>query len=199
MRGLAIAFLCVACVSPGVSAAPATAHITEGGVGALELGKPLPPPFVEGDLAERYVTRFYADAQPLEGFESRQPPLVVYVEGGPFHDFGMASPGAAPPRAMSAAAAELARAGKLTVKMLLITDPTLRTDRDVGVGSTYADVVARYEAAVALTLPGLFEEPSCIVRPRPDSPLWFFFTTCTGGSDGVEINADAPVIRVVVR
>lgn len=184
---------------PDVPSAEPEPRISDKGIAGLAPGKPLPAAFLEGDLAKRYVTRFYADAQPLEGFQFSQPPLIAYVDGGPFYDFGMSSPGAPPPEGMAAEAAKLARDGTLKVKMIFITDPSLRTEKKVGVGSTYSDLVARYEAADTMTLPGLFEEPSCIVRPQRDSPIWFFFASCKRGDEGVEIGADDKVIRVVIE
>ena len=176
-------------------------RITDQGVGAVAIGKPLPAALLGGNLEKHYVTTLYADAQPLEGFRLAEPALVAYVNGGPYHDFGMSSPGEALPDGMAAEAVKLARAGKLTVKMLVITEPSLRTEKKIGVGSSFRDVMTRYAAPVTLRLPGLWEEPTCVAMPVKDSPLWFFFAECASsmGSRELQFDDDAPVIRVVVR
>jgi hypothetical protein len=183
--------------TPFERAAPKHPPIAERHVGALRLGEPLPKSLLGGDLAALYRTTLYADAQPLEGFAFERPPLFATVHGGPYHDFGMASPGEPIPTGMPAEAASLARDGKLTVSMLVVTTPTLETSERIGVGDSFAEMQRAYPQHSVFTLPGLWEEPSCIAKPHEDSTIHFFFAKCAGR--GAErFAADEPILRVVI-
>ncbi len=167
-------------------------------VGDVVIEEPLPSKLAREDLAPLYETSYYADAQPLEGFALRRPPMFVAVAGGPFHPFGMATPGEPIPESMPAEAAERARRGELTVSMIVITDPALVTAEGMGVGKTFADVQRAYPELDAYTFPGLWEEPSCIARPTPTSTIHFFFDGCQLARDGEPFGPDHEVLRVVV-
>ena len=175
-----------------------TWEITETGVGPLAIGRSLPVAWVPGRLEPHYVTTFYADAQPLEGFTFDEPNLFAVVSGGPFEAFGRSTLDPTPPPEIVAEATRRARRGELTVKMLVITHPGLETAAGVGVGTRYDRLMAQYPEATTLDFPGLWEEPSCIVRPSQTSNLWFFFGDCGSTSDG-SIDGRASIIRVVVR
>jgi hypothetical protein len=173
------------------------ALITETGIGDIAIDAPFPSSMISAKLAERYTTTMYADAQPLEGFTLHAPPVFATVKGGPYHPFGMAQPGEPIPDTMPAEAVARAKAGKLVVKMVVVTNERPRTDKDVGVATKMAELRRVYPELNVFTLPGLWEEPSCVAKPRPDSKVHFFFKTCSGSGED-RIAADAPVIRVVV-
>ena len=122
------------------------------------------------------------------------------VSGGPFHDFGLSNaPDTKPPKTMVHQAVKLARAGKLKLSMLVTTSAEVKTNEGIGVESTYAALKAAYPQARTLMLPGMWEEPSCLVVPRTASKLNFFLSSCRSGGDGPTIADDATVIRLVVR
>ncbi len=168
-------------------------HLDHHGIGPLRLGESFPAQLFSADLAKHYRATMYADAQPLEGFLFEEPAVLAVVSGGPFHDVGMASPGDPIPATMPAEAAQRARDGKLLVTMLVVTAPTVTTDRHIRVGSTYAAVLAAYPKIKTVMMPGMWEEPSCIAE---EGNLVFFFARCTRGTRGFV--PDEPVIRIVV-
>ncbi len=173
-----------------LAAAPA---IDQGGVGTLRLGRPVPKALLEGgEAAQRYATTFYADAQPLEGFRLLDPPVFAVVSGGPFAKWGYAHPGKPAPERVKKQAVKRALAGKLVVEMLVVTSAELTTAAGLKVGSTFAEVRAALEGAKITHLPGLWEEPTCLVR---DGTIAYFFK-CRGREPLAEAS---PVIRIVVR
>lgn len=197
----------IAPTSPsGTSAAPVALEdpalelptITERRVGDVVIDQPIPAALLGEELAELYETSYYADAQPLEGFALRRPPMFVAVEGGPFHPFGMATPGQPVPDTMATEAAERAKRGELTVSMIIVTDPALVTAEGMGAGRTYADLQRAYPDLDAYTFPGLWEEPSCIARPTSESTIHFFLDGCQLARDGDPFAPDDKVLRVVV-
>ena len=162
--------------------------ITPRGVGTLSLGSKLHEPArgFEGS----YVTSFYADAQPLEGFALDEPPVLAVVEGGPFPKWGRTHPGGTPSESLKAQAMQLARAGKLTVRMIVTTDPRPKTEVGIGVGDDYLTFEKRYpEAPEPQVMPALWEEPTCVTTV---GTLSFFFDRC-------DTRAQAKIIRIVVR
>jgi len=177
-----------------------------GRVGLIELGKPLPPALLDGDLSGRYWARLYADAQPIEGFMFEEPPVLALVAGGPYRDFGYANPGAPIPKEIRKRAVELARANKLTVSKIVITSPALRTPGKggVGVGSRFGELAETFGDIEARQFPGLWEEPTCLVAlpSKTHHRTGFFFKHCTvvadGGRTHTVIADEEPVIRVVL-
>jgi hypothetical protein len=172
---------------PQPPATPAAYLITAKGVGALRVGSRLggSPGF-----EDRYTTSFYGDAQPLEGFTLDEPPVFVAVTNGPFATWGRTHPGETPPYPIRQRALALARSGKLRVGMLVVTSPTPKTERGVGVGQDYIQFAKAYpKAGQPTTFPGLWEEPSCVVTQKT---LWFFFDRC-------DSPARAKLIRIAIR
>lgn len=178
--------------------APKPPVVEESRVGDLVLAQALSAARLGGEPAKRYVTTFYADAQPLEGFTFETPPLFAALRGGPFHTFGMENPGEPVPETMAAEAVALAERGELTVQMLVITSAVLRTREGIGVGSSYETVAGAYPKLETLVLPGLWEEPSCIAKPHAASTIHFFFALCAMRDAAQKVGLDEKVIRVVV-
>lgn len=183
---------------PIESPPPKVPRIVERRVGDVAILEPLPARLLTDDLADRYQTSYYADAQPLEGFALPDPPVFAAVDGGPFHPFGMATPGQPIPESMPAEAAARARRGELVVTMIVVTDPRVVTAEGMGVGRTYVDVQRAYPELDAYTFPGLWEEPSCIARPTSESSIHFFFKGCQLARDGQPFEPGDEVLRVVV-
>ena len=173
-------------------------RVTEQGVADVVVEEVFPKARVAPDLPERYKTTLYADAQPLEGFLLGPKPFLAVVDGGPYHPFGMASPGEPIPDSMPAEAVKRAQEGKLTVSMIVVSEPGLTTGAGLGVGSTFAQLKKAHPKHSAFTLPGLWEEPSCVAKPTKTSAIHFFYKTCDGKAESL-IADDEPAIRIVVR
>jgi hypothetical protein len=179
---------------PAPAPAPAPAApawtITKTGIGDLQLGAPWPQARAANpSLDAQYTTTFYADAQPLEGFTLTDPPVFVVVTGGSFAKYGMDNPGEPAPAAIKAKAMKLARAGKLTIEMLVVTDPRVQTASGAFVSQDFAAFAHAYPNALRKQMPALWEEPSCVAEQEG---VWFFFDHC-GASE------PAKIIRIVVR
>ncbi|MBI4702994.1 MAG: hypothetical protein HY744_17905 [Deltaproteobacteria bacterium] len=174
--------------------------IGEDGIGPFRLGMPIPADLLKEEPDKRYTARFYADAQPLEGFGFEAPPVFVAVLGGPFHAWGKTHLELPPPAHVAKRAIMLARSGKLTVAMVVIASPEPCTAKGIGVGSSYAELRRAYPAAQARMLPGLWEEPSCVVDLEPSGPVRVFFAKCgrADGGTGASIDPGEKAIRVVV-
>jgi hypothetical protein len=69
-------------VSAPESSPRASWSIRSGAVGAVALGRRLPPELLEGDLEARYRARTIGDGQPWEGFALADPPLMVGIGAG---------------------------------------------------------------------------------------------------------------------
>jgi hypothetical protein len=163
--------------------------ITPGGIGDLRIGDALPARVAGPELLAQYTTTFYADAQPLEGFTFSDPPVFAAASGGPFARWGMQHPGEAAPEAMRRDAVRLARAGKLAIEMLVITDPRPSTANGAFVSQGFTAFARAYPGVSRNPMPALWEEPSCVAQ---QGSLWFFFDHC--GADET-----AKIIRIVVR
>jgi hypothetical protein len=162
-------------------------QVTAQGVGPLALDASVPEP--AGGYEAAYTTSFYADAQPLEGFAFADPPALAYVGGGPFAKWGYDHPGEPVPAQIKTRAVTAARAGKLRIDMIVITDPRAKTASGIGVGDAYSAIAARHPGAELQQLPGLWEEPSCAVS---EGGVFFFFDAC-------KTPERAKLIRMVVR
>jgi hypothetical protein len=174
--------------APQVQAAGASWRITSKGVGPLKLGAAVPEP-ATGYQAS-YATSFYADAQPLEGFQLTDPPALAVVSGGPFKTWGYDHPGDEAPAAIRQRAIALARTGKLPIEMIVITDPRPKTEQGVGAGDSYASYAQANPATAELQrFPGLWEEPSCVAT---QDTIWYFFDRC-------DVPDQAKLLRIVVR
>jgi hypothetical protein len=153
--------------------APADPTITEDGVGPLRVGRMVPERFRDRALLRAaYVTTFYSDAQPLEGFTFDDPPVTVYVRGA-FHDWGYAHPGQSAPERVRAATIEAAIAGHARVEMIVVRSPRLKTARGIAAGDSIDDFRRAYPALTIGAMPALWEEPSHVALM---GKLVFFFT-----------------------
>jgi hypothetical protein len=165
---------------------PAAWLITARGVGGLRVGARLSG--LTGDIASRYTTALYADAQPLEGFVLEEPPVFVTVRNGPFAGYGRAHAGEPVPDAIGQRAVELAEAGKLSISTLVVTQKGPKTERGIGVGDSYASFAKAYPGAgTPAKFPPLWEDPTCVITQKT---LWFFFDRC---------DERAKLTRIVVR
>jgi hypothetical protein len=165
---------------------PAAWLITPKGIGSLRPGARLGA--LTGDIGSRYLARFYADAQPLEGFAFDEPPVFIAVRNGPFAAWGRAHAGEPVPDAIKRRAVELAAAGRLTISMLIVTEKGPKTDRGVGVGDSYANFAKAYPGAgTPAKFPALWEDPTCVITQKT---LWFFFNRC---------DERAKLTRIVIR
>jgi hypothetical protein len=172
---------------PSAAANPAW-KVTARGVGPLVLGAAVPEPAAGFETS--YATTFYADAQPLEGFQFADPPAGAFVKGGPFSKWGYDHPGEEAPAKVKQRAVGLARTGKLPIDMIVITDPRPKTQLGIGVGDPYTSFAKSNPAATKLQrFPGLWEEPSCVVS---EETVWYFFDHCDAPDQ-------AKLLRIVVR
>lgn len=176
---------------PRADALPnASWRITPKAIANIRLGSKLTAAQLAGpELESRYAASYYSDAQPLEGFVLYDPPVLALVQGGPFAPWGRKNPGEPVPAELKANALLLARAGKLTVHMLVVTDPRPKTSAGISVGADYPSFAKAYRKARPSPFPALWEEPSCVAK---HDGLWFFFDRC-------DSLPDAKLIRIVLR
>lgn len=176
---------------PRADALPnASWRITPKAIANVRLGSKLTAAQLAGpELESRYAASYYSDAQPLEGFVLYDPPVLALVQGGPFAPWGRRNPGEPVPAELKANALLLARAGKLTVHMLVVTDPRPKTAAGISVGADYPTFAKAYRKARPSPFPALWEEPSCVAK---HDGLWFFFDRC-------DSLPDAKLIRIVLR
>lgn len=173
--------------APQAPTAGAQWRITSKGIGRLKLGAAVPEP--ANGYEASYATTFYADAQPLEGFQVADPPALAVVSGGPFETWGYDHPGDEAPDSIRQRAVTMARTGKLPIEMIVITDPRPKTEQGVGVGDSHASFAKALPAAELQRFPGLWEEPSCVAT---QDTIWYFFDRC-------DVPDQAKLLRIVVR
>jgi hypothetical protein len=169
--------------------AEASWKITASSVGGLRLRARLNHSAVP-DLASRYEATSYGEGQPLEGFVLDDPPVLAVVAGGPYAKWARKNRGEPASEAVKSKAMALAKAGKLSIAMLVVGDARAKTAAGIGVGQDFAAFSAAYPGAKPpeKTI-GLWEEPSCVAQQEG---VWFFFDQC-------EKLGSARIIRIVVR
>jgi len=176
------------------ASAPMAATITEDGVGPIRVGRPFVDAFRDRKLLQAsYVTRFYADYQPLEGFAFASPPVTVYVHGA-FYNWGKTNPSGDTPRLrdrLRAQTIDLVMTGQLPITMIGIESTQLATARGVAVGSSVADAMLRYPKLSIQGIPALWEEPTYVAT---EGRLAFFFSTTNGRSSAT----NSRVLRIVI-
>lgn len=174
--------------SAALPSAPRTAlRITSDGVGDVRVGEPLPARVLASDLASRYRVRWIADAQPFEGFELSEPPVYVHFSGGP-----MAEEDPIPTdeteiptiqARLAPRAVERARQGARIVS-LLISVPELRTDGDIGVGSSHHELDAAHGPITLTRLPEVLEAKITCDARAPSLPrIRFWLDGCAADAE----------------
>jgi hypothetical protein len=174
------------------AAALAGAVLDGDGLGRVKLGAPLPPDLA---TAGRYYAGYYADAQPLEGFELGPAGVLAIVEGGAFTAFGNEHPGQPAPDDVRARTLASGAASALTVRMIVVTDPAVSTVSGVRVGTGIAAFRAALADAELKRYPPLWEDPTCLAEA---SGLAYFFDGCPA-SDAAPPAEGAKVVRIVAR
>jgi hypothetical protein len=199
-----LAVMVVALVSGAAQSAPEAQEvpppkITQTGIGLFRLGEAIPAPLLAAERKPESIYRaaYYGDAQPLEGFYFRDPPVFVVLEGGAFEQWGTRHLSDNPPPArIRNKTIRLAREGKLRIEMIVITDSRLQTESGVSVGESYSEVRAAYPGAGIAALPGMWEEPSCILF---EGNLNFFFSACDEQSGFWKLDPNGRLLRIVVK
>lgn len=167
-----------------VCRAPDCAVIDDDGVGAVRLDAPLRSSLVGDDADRRYVTRLIADGQPMAGFQLDDPPVLAVVgEGDP--------DGTRRPEAVRQAVQQL-RGGKLSVRAIHVTDPSPRTARGVGVGSTLDELTRAHGEVRLHGVPVTYGDDRCVATVRALERVRFHFSSCTAARQG------AAVVRVLI-
>ena len=175
---------------PTPKPAPPAWPIEPGRVGALELGKPLPEALLTADLETRYIARYFADAQPLEGFRYDDPPLTVVLESGPFAKYldEVDEPRDPPLDQLRGKALEAART--VAIKRVMIDGEGPVTKAGAGVGSTLEALKSAYPDIQLRPLPETFGDDLCIATTKSLANVAFVFASCAKANQG------APVKRI---
>lgn len=169
---------------------PAVPLIETGGVGEIRVGKPIPARHLSdvADARRRYEIRWVADAQPFEAFRIDDPPVIACIDGGPFERWGKDNVGPLEPDRFADEAIAFAKAGAL-VTWIVIERPGSATATGIGVGSSWADVLAAHAGATILRDPEWFEpRTTCRARLREIPGVEVLLARCdTENGDVVRI------------
>ncbi|MEZ4403134.1 MAG: hypothetical protein R3B06_24130 [Kofleriaceae bacterium] len=163
--------------------------IDTGKVGDVVLGQPLPAALVTDQLATHYVAAYIADAQPVDGFRWSDPPITVYIAGGPFAaKVAKGYEGPPPTDELRAAGAAAARAGA-TVVRVMVDGPGPATSGGFGVGAKLADLRAADAGVRTYPMPPTREDDApptdrCNVRSKGMPGVSFVFATCKAAEAG---------------
>ncbi len=166
-------------------------RIESGRVGPIALGAALPAALLKRDLGERYVARYIADAQPVDGFQFVDPPVLVLVDGGPFAAHASQSEEASesPTDALREQGAEAARQGA-RVSWIMVTGPGPATADGLGVGSTFDAIEAAHPDARLSPRPPTLGNDTCMARMKELPGVGFVFASCK------KARAGDPAVRI---
>jgi hypothetical protein len=165
-------------------------------VAKIEVDKPLPAELQTPELDRRYVAKYTADSQPIEGFRLPATPgnaqtateVWAVLAEGPYAEWNRKfGPGNAPP-ALGKAAVAAVQAG-LKVKMIVIESPRLTSAHGLGVGSTLAELTAKLGKKTPTKVPPLFGKDECAVD---DGNVRYTFTDCN------DAKGSGRVVRVLL-
>jgi hypothetical protein len=172
---------------------PAAILIDDGGVGSVRIGSPIAPADLGDDTEARtrYEIRWIADAQPFEAFRAGEARVLAAFKG-PFTRFAESNVG--PPEAARFVEQALrdVRAGA-PVESIVVDAPGPLTRAGIGVGSSWAALLAAYPSAKVRNLPEWFESIlTCVAEVKELSRVRFQLAPCDKGKEPGE------VIRVVI-
>lgn len=169
---------------PSPKPPPPAWPIEPGRVGAIELGKPLPEALLTPDLEARYIARYFADAQPMEGFRYDDPPLTVVLESGPFAKYldEVDEPREPPLDQLRGKAVEVART--IAIKRVMIHGEGPATKAGAAVGRTLAALKSAYPDIKLSPLPETFGDDLCSATTKSLANVAFVFATCAQANEG---------------
>ena len=160
-------------------------RIEAGRVGPVELGKALPAELLAGDLESRYLARYIADGQPVDGFQYDEPPVLVLVEDGPFSNrIEKTKKYEDPPVAELRGPGAKAARGGATVKTIMIMGAGPATEAGVGVGSTLEALKAAYADLRLWPFPETLGADMCTGKTKSLPGVVFVFATCAKANKG---------------
>ena len=128
------------------------------------LGAPLPASLLAG-IAEKYLATYVADAQPFEGFQWDDPPVIVKLSEGPWTQWNKHSspeplePGSKRHREFAEKAAKLAP--KMVVRRIEIASEEPRTSEGARIGSTPEQIFRAHPTAKTFAMPGYYSDGDC--------------------------------------
>jgi len=176
---------------PMADAAPIDWRIEPGRVGPIAVGAALPGVLLARDLAGRYLARYIADAQPVDGFEFSDPPVMVLIAGGPFAAACKAAGAvlAPQPDTRRDAGAEAARSGAVVDRIMVVGAGPATAD-GLGVGSSFDAIKAAHPDAHLGPRPETLGNDVCVATSKSLPGVAFVFSTCS------KARAGEPALRV---
>lgn len=161
-------------------------QITKDGVGNIKINKSLPSEVLTEELLQRYRAGYYADGIAYDGFRLENPPILVLLDSGPFIE--KAKKGNPDPNDKSLVTKALSFARKKAkVKMIVIEDQEVRTDKGIGINSTLSDLKTAYDDTVLHPVPPTFGDDECVAMTKKLPNVHFYFPNCKSAEGGCQI------------